>query len=169
MSTIRRFTISIGFALLTLLGVPRSFAYQVNPTFVRVPTTSDQVSGSTVIDGSKGGSLTVGRFTVNVPKGAYIGNATVSIQAPDPTTLRCELGISGTRSILGFLKPVTLQTDCRGAVDVDPSNLQVIWFNEAQSLWVLVPNTILDLKLTRLLTPLWHFSQYGVVDGKAGW
>jgi len=169
MSTLRRFAISIGFALLVLSGVPSSFAYQVNPTFVRVPATSDQVSGSALIDGSKGGSLTVGRFTVNVPKGAYIGKASVSIQAPDPTTLRCELGISGTRSILGFLKPVTLQTDCRGAVDVDPSNLQVIWFNESQGLWVLVPNTILDLKLTRLLTPLWHFSQYGVVDGKAGW
>jgi hypothetical protein len=171
MSNARRLVRVLLLAAVTLLpglfAAGSSFASTSEPKFVHVPITSTKQSGSAVIDGLKGGSLTVGRFTVRVPKGAWVGKATVQIQVPDPGTLTCELGMRG--GLPTFLIPVTLETDVSGAINADPARFQVVWLNEQQGIWVLVPDSLLNLKLLKLLTPLLHFSKYGVVQGKAGW
>lgn len=151
-----------------------------NPDFVRVD--AQQVgsmstnatldtspgSGEAMIDGAIGGTLQVGRFTLTVPPGAFAGTATVSIFIPDQSVVHCQLGISPA-SANGFAVPVTLRSDCSGTIVLDPAQLAELWFDEAAQVWRQVPGANVDIVNTDVIAPLHHFSDYGVVDGKAGW
>ncbi len=156
---------------------PQGYA---NPQFVRVPSPgagesfgvsgSQSLSGTAQIDGAVGGSLTVGRFTVTVPAGAYNGPATVTISAPDSTVLQCNLAIS-PGNIDRFVVPVTLSTSCAGIPGLDLSGLQTLWRNPADGLWY-PEATSANVLAATVNTPLGHFSSYGVADtniGKSGW
>ena len=167
MTTARRLVRVLLLAVLAVLCAGTVVASPTRPRFIQVPVTSTTASGSAVIDGLRGGSLTVGRFTVRVPKGAWLGKATVSIEVPDPAVLTCKLGLRG--QVVNFLVPVLLVSDVGGAIDTDPEQLQVVCLNEDKGVWELVPDSLLYLDVLKLLTPLPHFSSYGVVEGKAGW
>jgi hypothetical protein len=56
-----------------------------------------------------------------------------------------------------------------GVTDLDTSSLATLWFDPAQGCWVTVPGSVFDAELQVLRTPLWHFSSYGTVGGRAGW
>ena len=160
--------IAIVLALLSL-GIATAFASLTAPNFVRVPAVGSQpLGGSAVIDGSRGGTLTVGRFTVRVPVGAYLGKATIAIAVPDPRVLQCNLAITPA-SANHFVLPVVLQTNVKGATGISLLSLQTVTLDESTGIWRLVPNVSVNVLNQTVYTPLLHFSKYGIVEGKGGW
>jgi hypothetical protein len=154
---------------------PGSNAYP-NPEFVRVAAPrgsfgsgpSGPLSGSAQINGNKGGNLKVGRFRVDVPAGAFPGNATITVNVPDQTVLVCDLGITPAGSN-NFALPVTLTTDWSGTNVVDPTMLVELWYDESAAVWRMVPGSTVDVARSTISTPLLHFSSYGTAEGKSGW
>jgi hypothetical protein len=151
-----------------------------NPDFVRSakPTTTGAFSiasavtgltGSESIDGAVGGQLTVGRFTLVIPPGAFQGQATVSITVPDSAVVHCQLGIDPPTAN-HFAVPVTLRSDCSGTSALVASQLAQLWFDEQAGVWREVPGSAPDVVNFDVVAPLQHFSDYGVIDeGRAGW
>jgi hypothetical protein len=149
-----------------------------NPVFVSVPTLSGAKSGTqsvlsstTDIDGAVGGVLTVGRFTVSVPGGAFAGTAQITITVPDPSLVTCTLDISPA-SANGFLVPVTLTADCSGAANVDLQDCGTLWYDTGSNVWRTVGGSSVDTLNHTVTASLPHFSTYGVADlleGRAGW
>jgi len=133
-------------------------------------TQPTSVSGSGVIDGSRGGRVSAGRFAVIVPPLAIRGTATITIVVPDTSRLLCDISISPP-SANKFLLPVTLRTDCSGIPGLHLDQLVTFWYNPALNLWI--PQlTVPDLLSQWVSTPLWHFSRYAVSEsnpGKSGW
>lgn len=148
-----------------------------DPDFVRVASqpagtlslaATGPTSSSKNIDGNKGGSLTVGRFTVQVPPGAYKGPATITITVPDQNLLVCDLGISPAAAN-NFAVPVTLTNDYQNTNVTDSSQLLELWYDAAARVWRVVPGYTVDTAKKTVSAPLSHFSDYGVYQGKAGW
>ncbi len=128
----------------------------------------EPLSSSKDIDGDKGGSLTVGRFTVDVPRGAYTGSATITIGVADPSVLKCDLKVT-PNSANGFSVPVTLTTDWSLTNVTDPTSLVEVWYDEAAGVWRQCLGSSVDLVKLTVFAPLSHFSTYGVLESKAGW
>jgi len=126
------------------------------------------LSGSAAIDGALGGSLQVGRFSLTVPAGAYQGMATVTINVPDATIVRCQLGIT-PMSANQFTIPVVMRSDCTGTDALSAASLCEIWYDAAADVWRQVPGSTPDIVNFDVIAPLTHFSEYGVIEGKAGW
>jgi hypothetical protein len=150
-----------------------------SPVFVQVPRAGDATgavptgiqSGEAPIDGAIGGEIQVGRFTVVVPAGAFVGTATIHVTVPDPNVVACELEISPA-SANGFTLPVDLRANCAGATNVDLAQCGTLWYDEANGVWRTVSGTAVDLEAQTVTASLWHFSTYGVADllsGKASW
>lgn len=125
--------------------------------------TGTGLSASAEIDGSKGGSLHVGRFTVTVPSGAYDGTATITCNLPDSTMMLCDLEIAGTPN--QFRVPVVLSLDTKDLA-VDQSTLSIFWYDVSVSGWRALPTTV-DSKDGVVSAALAHLSRY--YGGKAGW
>lgn len=151
----------------------------VSPKFARGPAPSggengllsDPFMGSGEIDGALGGEVTVGRFRVIVPPGAFQGLATITVHVPDAEVVSCDLSISPPEAN-GFAVPVSLVADCAGVNNVNLANCGTLWFDEDAGVWRTVNGTIVDLANSRVTASLPHFSTYGVADlleGKAGW
>jgi len=157
-------------ALLSISSARSSRAADCDPapSFVQVPIISTQLSASKTLVGAVGGTVQVGRFTLIVPPGAIQGTATITVQIPDPSVMRCDLSIAPA-SANGFKVPVLLVGNLLGAKDLDPLNVGTLWYDPARGCWVSVPGALFDPSLSLLRTPLWHFSKYGIQDGKAGW
>lgn len=162
-------------------GLPSSPGSNANPNpeFVRVADSGGgasvgllrgrgPASGSKDIDGSKGGSITVDRYTIVVPAGAYDGSATIAIGVPDPSVLKCDLKITPA-SANNFAVPVTFTVDLNGTNVTDLTQVAEVWYDEAARVWRLVPGSTVDVAKWTVSAPLSHFSTYGVVEGKAGW
>ena len=149
-----------------------------NPEFVRstkAPTPGLSSMGDVVsltesqsIDGAVGGLVSVGRFTLLIPAGAFQGVAQVSISVPDSGVVQCDLSIDPP-SANHFAVPVTLRSHCSGTSAVVPNRLLQLWFDEQRGLWVPVPGATSDMATFDVVAPLMHFSAYGIVGGKAGW
>jgi hypothetical protein len=131
------------------------------------PTLSS-LAGSVSIDGAVGGLVSVGRFTLVIPPGAFEGLATVSITVPDSAEVLCQLGIDPPTAN-HFAVPVTLRSDCSGTNALVASQLMQLWFDEDAGVWRQVPGSTSDVVNLDVVAPLWHFSDYGVTEGKAGW
>lgn len=145
-----------------------ALASETQPEFVRVPAApSGAIDVSIVVDPSRPATLTAGRFTVVVPRGAVSGRATVRMVVADPTTLACTLDIlPASRNAL--LVPATLRTDVRGVHGAAPL-LQAVTPDLGQGAWSLVAGSTVDLQNRVLSTPLTHFAPCGVVQGNTGW
>ncbi len=151
-------------------GGGSNFTGGLSATLLTVPDllTSGPLSGSAQIDGGKGGTLTVGRFTLQVPAGAYDGSATLGIYVADQGVLQCDLSISPLTAN-HFAAPVMLTSSYAGATVADPSALVEVWLDPTTNLWRLVPGSSVDAVQQVVTVPLSHFSSYGVADGRAGW
>ena len=129
------------------------------------PSLPRRVSASNSIDGSRGGTVKVGRFTVRVPAGAFSGSATVTVSMPDSTVMICDLGIAPVAAN-GFRTPVELTADLSAPGVADASNFTMYWYDPARQVWV-----NLEMRSNHsgasVKTALDHFSKYGA--GKAGW
>src|SRR5262245_31621863 len=98
----------LGIALLAMWGCSQSPTARVaapdasSPPFLRVPAGSASAfssgpgsgGGSAYIDGSRGGTVSNGRFQLHVPPGAFQGGATLTITVLDPSVMQCALSIS---------------------------------------------------------------------------
>jgi hypothetical protein len=117
-----------------------------------------------------GGSLTNGRWTVQVPPNAVSGNGTVSIGVASLTSDNCQLGILPL-SLNHFSTPVTLTVDCRSVPAQDLAGYTIFWYDPSTGHWVPVAGSQVDLVHKTVHAPLSHFSRYAVgpADGKAGW
>ena len=130
---------------------------------------SGALNGSAKINGDRGGSLSVGRFTVSVPPHVIAGDATISISVPDQSILQCSLNITPA-SDNHFSVPVVLTTSYDGADVADPTSLLEVWFDESAGVWRPVPGSGINTTNQTVTAPLAHFSMYGVArGGKAGW
>jgi hypothetical protein len=146
------------------------------PAFVRVAAGTATPFGATGtvnsvskdVDGAKGGSFSYGNFKLVVPAGAFAGKATLTITVPDPSVMRCALSISPPEAN-AFAVPVLLVSDCSKATNLNTLAMQTLWYDELNSVWVVVPGSTVNASALTITTPLAHFSEYGVVDSKAGW
>ena len=120
-------------------------------------------SASAMIDGAEGGTLSLGRFTLTVPAGAWSGRATVTIHQPNPALLQCSLEVSGVEN--QFAVPVTLTTDL-SYTGAAANEAGMVWFDPASAAWWLIES---GANGSSISTNLSHFSQYGVLRTKAGW
>jgi hypothetical protein len=139
-----------------------------NPEFVSVPASSNEsITRSVTIHGLLGGVLSAGRYTLIVPPGAINGTATITMTIPDQSVLQCSLEISPP-SANGFRLPVMLVAGYLGTA-LNPHLFETRWFNPASGTWCTVTGSRLSWPDFQIITPLWHFSKYGVTPTKAGW
>lgn len=120
--------------------------------------------------GSVGGSLTNGRWRVDIPAGAFDGTATVGVGVRASDSPRVELEITPADKN-GFLKPVRLTVNCSSVPTYELRNYVIFWFNPVTNAWEPMPNSTVDLTRKTVSAPLQHFSSYAVGPngGKAGW
>lgn len=156
---------------------PTVAVQRTTPEFVRVSAGGATSFGagadvsaavSQDIDGASGGTFSNGHFQLVIPPGAFSGTATLTITVPDPSVMQCELHISPPEANR-FAVPVQLVADCGTATGLNAWAMRTLWFDEARSQWVVVSGTTVNTTEAKIITPLSHFSEYGVVDGKAGW
>jgi hypothetical protein len=119
---------------------------------------------SSLIDGSRGGVLHAGRFTLTVPRGAFLGRANIACLLPDSTRMLCDLrlppGIPNR-----FTVPVVLSLHTEG-LGVDEKTLSIFWYDPSVKGWRALP-TVANPNGRTVSTALTHFSRY--LGGKAGW
>lgn len=123
------------------------------------------LTGSAKIDGSLGGVVRAGRFTIKVPAGAFTGIAVITMSVPDSTVMLCDLSISPSTAN-HFKVPVVLTADITSASLTDASTFTTYWYDPARLTWV----SLLARSRTSgstIVTNLEHFSRYA--SGKAGW
>jgi len=120
--------------------------------------------------GSLGGSLTNGRWRVDIPAGAIDGNATVGIGVSSSTSNQAELQIT-PEDKNHFSTPVRVTVSCSGVSDATLRGYVILWYNPATKLWVPVEGSTVDLASRSVSAPLQHFSLYrvGPDPNKAGW
>jgi hypothetical protein len=134
---------------------------------VPAPSLAPPQSGGTLINGAQGGRVTVGRFTLDIPPGAFHGFATVLIAVPDPHRLQCSLDI--VPALESFNAPVKLTVDASGGDLADANDwVLVTWDVKTQS-WQKLPGSFGNAGTMAITGWLPHFSMWGVVDSKAGW
>jgi hypothetical protein len=126
----------------------------------------DAKSKTFEIDGAVGGSCKHGRFQVTVPAGAWRGTASITISVPDQTKLACDLTISPATAN-GFAVPVVLTMKTKGCDPAVP--LTAGYFDPVSGKWTEVPGAYQDAVSKNVIVPLYHFSRYGALDGRAGW
>jgi len=125
--------------------------------------------GTSTIDGEKGGILRVGRFTIYVPPGAFVGPASISLRVPDPSMLICDLEIT-PQPDGNFKVPIRLEADCKNIVGAEKLyDLNILWMNYGEERWEKKSETTVDEQNSRVSSNLDHFSTYGVGEGRAGW
>ena len=122
------------------------------------------------IVGSLGGSLTNGRWHIDVPAGAFDGTASVGIGVPSGTSPSCHLQILPADKN-HFQKPVKLTADCSNVPTDELKTYGISWYNPATQTWEPVAGSTVDLVHKTVSAPLQHFSAYSVgpVGGRAGW
>jgi hypothetical protein len=120
--------------------------------------------------GSIGGTLTNGRWRVEIPANAVDGNATVKLGVPSSSSSGCSLDISPADKN-HFSVPVMLVVDCRNVPLDVLKTYSIYWYNPTTSTWVAVSGSKVDLTNKTVSAPLQHFSTYSVApnSGKAGW
>ncbi len=140
----------------------------IEPTMVEVTPLPGPTSGSAIIVGTLGGTLKVGRFALSVPAGAISGTVQISIAVPDPSRMECQLSI-WPASANGFKLPVGLACDVTGGNFKDELDLLCAWRDGRDSGWKPIETSTVNLLNHTVYAPLYHFSNYGVFEGKAGW
>ncbi|HXL15456.1 MAG TPA: hypothetical protein VN972_05160 [Methylomirabilota bacterium] len=123
------------------------------------------LSASVRIDGSRGGMVRAGRFSVKIPAGAVSGTATVTLTMPDSTVMVCDLSIAPS-SANAFNVPVQLTADLSSTDLPDASSLTMYWYDPIRVTWVNCASKSRTMG-TQITMNLEHFSRYAA--GKAGW
>lgn len=135
-----------------------------------VPPIATTASSATLrLNGTKGGSVSAGQFTVVVPPGAFAGQATITVSQPDPGDLRVDLGI-WPASKNSFAVPVTLIARLSRVTEAQVAGSQMRELDRSSGGWVAVSGQSVDAQAKTVRAPLAHFSSYRVeVPSRAGW
>jgi hypothetical protein len=122
------------------------------------------------IVGNVGGSLSNGRWRVDVPAGAFDGSADIKLGVATSTSPNCQLEISPADKN-HFSTPVRLTADCSSIPSDQLKNYIIYWANPQTRSWDPVAGSTVDLNRKTVSAPLQHFSGYSVgpAGGKAGW
>lgn len=122
------------------------------------------------IVGSLGGSVTNGRWRIDVPPNAIEGNAAVSVAVVDASSPNVDLDILPA-SKNHFSVPVRVSAMCSNVPTAELRTYVIKWYNPATRKWVDVPGSTVDLSTKTVSAPLQHFSKYcvGPAQTKAGW
>ena len=119
--------------------------------------------------GDVGGTVSNGRWRVDVPAGAIDGNATVSVGVVSTASQAVQLDILPLDKN-HFATPVRVTCDCSGISSILLKTYVINWYNPATRTWVPVAGSTVDLTNKTVSAPLEHFSAYSCGPaGKAGW
>jgi len=157
--------VATSLALVTVLGGTAS-ATTSSPTFLAVPPLAPLAQNAAVdINGTVGGSMTVGRFTVTVARGAFSGTSRVTIFVPDPSVLRCVVTMNPMPA--SFKTKPTIAANYSGATGT-PKNFWMVNYVPATGLWAATSSQTLSTTVTRI-SEAGLPTQHGVVAAKTGW
>lgn len=120
-------------------------------------------TASLKVNGSVGGRLSCGRFTVVVPPNSFSGTGTVSMSLRDTTVAVVDLNITPA-TLNNFKSPVALSYDPSGLGLTDP--VTIYFYDSNRRVWIDLLARV-DSKTGLPTVQLKHFSPYGA--GKAGW
>jgi len=126
-------------------------------------------SGMAMIDGSRGGVVQAGRFTVRFSRGAFPGTEMIVVRETPGAVVECELLPEG----LQFQAPVTLTIDLYGTTG-DMEGATIVWLDTlagSGNSWVDMLG-VYDPNHHTVTATLQHFSTYRgalVLSGRAGW
>jgi len=162
---------SMGCESVTAPEVPQDFDTVGSPNFVRILSTSSHgghepmmASGpmSQMVSAADGGTVTNGRFTLEIPAGALSNDTEITMEMLQGGTLGVELGPHG----LTFNTPVTLSMDLHGTTGQGMAATVVTYYdNESSGQHEPMPMAApADENTTRAM--LSHFSRYR--DGVGG-
>lgn len=134
----------------------------------------DELEGKIVrtvgIVGDIGGSLTYGRWQVDIPPDAIEGTATVVMALDHEGSSDCRLEIVPD-SKNRFSVPATLTVECPSIPSEELRYYVLFRFDPAFDKWMPVPGATVDLEAKTVSAPLEHFSEYQVKPGagRSGW
>ena len=128
-----------------------------------------QNQGTTLTE-ALGGTVRSGRWRVEVPPGAVVGSARVSVVPNGARPGIVNLGIFPSEKNY-FATPVRLVVDCRTVPTSRLRSWFISWYNPATATWVPVPGLVVDTRKKTISVPLSHFSMYcvGPEAGQSGW
>jgi len=117
-----------------------------------------------------GGSLSNGRWHVDIPANAVSGDATVSLSVLSDSSPSCQLEIAPA-TLNHFSSPVMLTVDCRNVPSTTLGTYVIYWFDPGKRVWTEVAGSRVDPASKTVSAPLQHFSSYAVgpSGGRAGW
>jgi len=120
--------------------------------------------------GNIGGSLSNGRWRVDVPAGAVAGDATISLGVAGSTSPSCQLQISPIE-LNHFSVPAQLTVSCPGVSDDQLRDYVIALYNPQMNRWTPVAGSTVNLTNRTVSAPLQHFSTYSVGprEGRASW
>ena len=181
-----RRSIPVAFALMALIATAGCSSLPTRPDGEAPPTAAEPDTTSAdlgtkprpistrpatttrTINGTLGGLVSAGNFTVVIPPLAVSGTVTVTVTQPDVTKPVVELEISPP-SANGFLVPVTLIADAGSMSTKTLAAAHISWLNPSTGKWEPMASQV-DLASRTVICPLRHFSTYSVESGgKAGW
>jgi hypothetical protein len=119
---------------------------------------------SALIDGSRGGTVRAGEWTVRIPRGAFsgTGTVTVTVDANDPATVGLEVQPAALNQ---FRVPVQLRYKTK--THSQALKLQIEWWNPSRRSWQAISSQA-DYSDAARVSSLTHFSFYRCRP-KAGW
>ena len=149
------------------LGI--SFFHLSSATPAAADETPTGLTATQSVLGTTGGQVTGGRWTVDVPAGAFPGLGTITIRTASANATICDLTILPA-SLNRFAAPVRLTAQFPPGTDV--TRYVIRRFDPTSNRWEVVPGSRVDPTRARVSAPLEHFSIYEVVEvllGKSGW
>ena len=146
-------------------------------TTIDLPAPDDEMpigGGSTQNQGTLltetlGGTVRNGRWRVEVPAGAVVGAARISVTPNSAHPGIVNLGIFPSEKNY-FATPVLLVVDVRTVPTSKVRDWFISWYNPATRTWVRMPSTV-DTRKKTISVSLSHFSTYcvGPAAGRSGW
>jgi hypothetical protein len=110
---------------------------------------------------SSSGSLSNGRWRVDIPAGVVDGAAAIGLGVPSSTSFSCQLDILSADPH-HIRKPARLTVDCAGVPEHQLKSYVIYRFDPVASAWKIVPGSTVDLTKKTVSAALLRFSTYAV-------
>ena len=119
------------------------------------------ITSSTTLQSGKKGSLTLGRWQVDVPAGALAGDATITLGIPSLKSTGCEVTITPAE-LDPFGAPLTLTADCKGTSRSRLASYVILCYNPTTLVWEAVPGSTVDTRRKTTTVAIMHAGIYAV-------
>lgn len=126
---------------------------------------SNTTTSATAVVGPLGGLVNVGGTSIEIPAGALLSPATVTVTVPASNYMEVDISVEGVEHFV-FEQPVvvTLNYERCNRSDIDAQPLSV-WYIDSESKQLLEPMGGVDNKLLRTITfTTGHLSGYAVAN-----